>query len=60
MRVTQKREEINTRVRNAGRRLFLSNALADFSESNGTLQQAEFLMRVLERELELREENKKK
>lgn len=60
MRVTQKREEINTRVRNAARKLFLSNAFADFSETSGTLQQAEFLMRALEQEIELREENKKK
>lgn len=60
MRVTQKREEINARVRSAGRRLFLSNAFADFSETGATLQQAEFLMRALEQEVELREENKKK
>ncbi|MDO4194495.1 MAG: IS21-like element helper ATPase IstB [Erysipelotrichaceae bacterium] len=60
MRVTQKREEINARVRSAGRRLFLSNAFADFSETSGTLQQAEFLMRALEQEIELREENKRK
>ena len=47
MRVTQKREDINSRVRIAGRKLFLSNALADFSETCGTLQQAEFMMKAL-------------
>lgn len=60
MRASQRREDINARVRVAGRKLFLSGALAELCESEATLKQAEFMMQSLEQEVALREENKKK
>ncbi len=59
MRVTQQREEVNTRIRAAAKRLFLSRALAEKYEREAVLQQAIFLMEALEQEIALREANKK-
>jgi len=60
MRASQRREDINARVRAAGRKLFLSGSLAELCESEATLKQAEFMMQSLEQEVALREENKKR
>ena len=59
MRASPKREEINGRIRIAGRKLFLSGSLGVLCETEAALKQAEFMMQALEQEVELREENKK-
>lgn len=60
MRATQKREDINVRIRTAARKLYLSGALGDPCESRGTMQQAQFMLEALENEVLLREENARK
>lgn len=57
MKTTQKREQINLRVRGAARKLYLSSALGDLCENKGTMQQAQFMMDALEQEVLIREEN---
>lgn len=54
------KDEITGRIRAAGRKLFLSNALGDTCEGEATPKQAEFVMRVLEQEVELRDENRRR
>ena len=57
MRTTQKRDDVNARVRAAARKLYLSGALGDLCETQGTMQQAEFMMDALEQEVHIRERN---
>lgn len=60
MRMIQKREMINTRIRTAARKLYLSGAIGDLCENSGTLQQTQFMMEALEQEIHIREENARK
>lgn len=53
------REELNTHISAACRQLFLSSAIPELCEKEATPKQAEFLLDALNRELELREKNKR-
>ena len=59
MMTPKMRDELNLEVRAACRRLYLSSAIPDMCEKEGTPKQAEFILDALHRELSLREENKK-
>ena len=58
MRTTQRREEVIERIQAACKRLFLSTAVAQRCGEGIPIQQAEFMMEVLEAEVVAREENK--
>lgn len=59
MMTPKMRDELNLEVRAACRRLYLSCAIPDMCEKEGTPKQAEFILEALHRELSLREKNKK-
>ena len=59
MRTTQKRDDVNARVRAACRTLYLSGAVGDMCEKSGTFQQVQFMLEALEQEVRIRDTNKK-
>lgn len=54
------RDALNQEIIQACRKLFLSSAIPDMCEKDGTPKQAEFMLAGLNSELELREQNKRK
>lgn len=54
------REVMNADIRTCCRQLFLSGAIPDLCEQEGTPKQAEFILKALQNEMELREINKRK
>ena len=59
MMTPKMRDELNLRIRTASRKLFLSSVIPDMCEKEGTPKQEQFLLEAFERELSLREKNKR-
>lgn len=59
MMTPKMRDELNLSIRTASRKLFLSSVIPDMCEKEGTPKQAQFLLEAFERELSLREKNKR-
>ena len=54
------REVMNADIRTCCRQLFLSGAIPDLCEQEGTPKQVEFILKTLQNEMELRKINKRK
>lgn len=60
MMTPREKEQLMVDIRSACRKLYLSSEIPDMCENEATPKQAEFLLEAFRRELDLREENRKK
>ena len=54
------KEDICTRILTASRQLFLSNRIAEVCQERGTQKQLEFVLELMNEEITLRDDNRRK
>ena len=60
MMTPKMKEDLCTQILNASRQLFLSSKISEVCQEKGTQKQLEFILELMNEELTLRDENRRK